>query len=431
LGGGAEFLMLRAVRVLRILRLLRLLRLLKIVRHGYALYRLAVTFRIWVSALIFHYHLQRLARLILIAGVFWVTGANALYISEAVADSAVDSPYVRNYWLSYWGVIIFLISGMDAPEPVSLGARAAVTLLLVTGIVLVAVFTGEVVAILVRSAERRGRIALKPPGLKLAEHIVILGRNEHLGQLIHQIHAALGGRHYILVVCEDAEAIPSPGPESHRRVFGLQGDPSDDATLDATNLEDARRVIILSDARTADSMKRDNVSLMHAIASIARNRSLPMVVELKEPESLRYARSIETADCLVSRHFGEKLMSQAVLNAGVTEIYNELMSFSGYSNEFYRVVVPPMLVGKTFREAQEYFLDYDDEAILLVGIEPGHVPRAYTGFRLCVADASGAMTLPDHVLRAEDRLIVFGLERPSFDTRKPEEAWQGDELPRR
>ena len=430
-GGGAEFLMLRAVRVLRILRLLRLLRLLKIFRHGYAVYRLAVSIRIWGSALVFQYHLHRLARLLLLASVAWVAGANALYLSETVSADPTGH-YVSSYWNSYWGVLVFLISGMDAPEPDSLGARVIVTLLLIVGIILVAVFTGEVVSILVRTAERRGRMALKPPGLKLAEHIVILGRNQHLEKLVHQIFAAFGKRHYILVVSDDAESIPSTGPETHRRVFALAGDPSRDDVLDAANIEDARRVIVLADDRqNGTARERDNVSLMHALATISRHRTIPLVVELEEPESLRYAASLHTADCLVSQHFGEKLMSQAVLNAGVTEIYDELMTFSPQTNEFYRVSVPKDLLGKTFREAQEYFLDHDEEAILPVGVELDGLARAYSDFRLCVGDETGTAHLPDHLLSTDDRLIVCAFERPSFDTRKPEDAWQGDELPRR
>lgn len=433
LGGGAEFLALRAVRVLRVLRLLRLLRLLKVFRHGYAMYRLLVSIRIWVSAIIYHYHLERLARLLLITVVAWVAGSNALYISEALSsDGAEDVGYAVKYGRNYWGVLIFLISGMDAEEPLSLTARVIVTALLLIGTCLVAVFTGEVVSILVLSQHRRGKMRLKPPGLKLAEHVVILGRNEHLEQLIQQINAALGGKHYILVACEGAESIPATGSDADRRCFVVDGDPSRDDVLDAANIEAARRVIVLADQRHRDSHShQDNVSLMHALASIARHREVPLVVELQEPESLRYAESITSADCLVSRHFGEKLMSQAVLNPGVTTIYDELMNFSGQSNEFYRVVIPGDLVGKTFREVQEYFLDHDEEVILPVGVESGSAKRAYTAFELCVAGEGGEASLKDYVLTGRDRLIVIAYERPSFDTSKPEEAWQGNELPRR
>lgn len=124
-------------------------------------------------------------------------------------------------------------------------------------------------------------------------------------------------------------------------------------------------------------------------------------------------------------------MSQAVLNAGVTEIYDELMTFSAHTNELYRVSIPKDLVGKTFREAQEYFLDHDDEAVLPVGIDPDGQTRAYSDFRLCVGDETGTTPLADHVLSTNDRLIVCAFERPSFDARNPEDAWQGDELPRR
>ncbi len=431
LGIGSEFLMLRAVRVLRTLRLLRLLRLLRIFRHGYSVYRLAVIIRIRISALVFQYRLGRVARLVLLSALAWVAGANLLHLFESMGASPDHpSPYATDYWENYWGVIVFIISGMDAPEPVSLGAKIVVIALLVAGICIVAVFTGEVVAILVRSEQRSGRMALKPPGLRLAEHIVVLGRNDHLEQFIHQIHAAFGQRHYVLVVCEDAETIPSTGAATHRRVFALEGNPSRDDVLDAANIEDARRVVVLSaDQPNATPREKDNVALMHALAAVARNRTIPLVVELQQPESLLYAQPIKTADCLVSRHFGEKLMSQAVLNAGVTEIYDELMTFSPDTNEFYRVSVPRSLVGKTFREAQEFFLNHDAEAILPVGVERSGVP-AYHEFQLCIADQQDKVPLGSRVLAQDDRLIVCAFERPSFDTLQPDKAWLNSEIPR-
>jgi voltage-gated potassium channel len=429
MGIGSEFLVLRTVRLLRTLRLLRMLRLLRILRHGYSIYRLAVIIRIWTTAIVYQYRLGRVARLLLLSVLAWVAGANALHLIERVSENPTHpSPYASDYWETYWGVIVFIISGMDAPEPVSLGARVVVTTLLVAGICIVAVFTGEVVSILVRTEQRRGRMALKPPGLRLAEHIVILGRNDHLEKIIHQIHRAFGGRHYILVVCEEAETLPSPGPLTHRRVFALQGNPARDDVLDAANIEDARRVIVLSgDVGKVTPSERDDVALMHALAAVARNRAIPLVVELQEPESLRYASSIKTADCLVSRHFGEMLMSQSVHNGGVAEIYDELMTFSADTSEFYRVRVPSQLVGRTFRQAQEFFLDLDTESIVPVGID-GPGAHAYRDFRLCVADGTGRASLADHVLTDSDHLIVCAFDRPSFDMGKPEMAWH--EIPR-
>jgi len=431
MGIGSEFLMLRTVRLLRTLRFLRLLRLLRILRHGYTLYRLAVVTRIYASALVYQYRLGRLARLGLISLASWIAGANLVHLIERLSTTAnSQSPYASDYWESYWGVLVFIISGMDAPEPISLGGRIVVTLLLLVGICIVAVFTGEVVSVLVRSEERSGRMALKPPGLKLVEHIVILGRNDHLEKIIQQVHHALAGRHYILVVCQEAEQLPSPGPRVHGRVFALEGNPARDDVLNAANLEDARRVIVLSAADTqASPLERDNIALMHAIAAVARNKRIPLVLELQEPESLRYASSIQSADCLVSRSFGEMLMSQSVHNKGVAEIYDELMTFSPNTNEFHRLRVPPSLVGSTFRQAQEYFLDLDSEAILLLGID-GPEQQAYQDFRLCVGnDADNP--LRDHVLTASDYLIVCAVERPGFEPHHPEKAWQTHELPRR
>jgi voltage-gated potassium channel len=432
---GSGFLALRAVRgmrMLRLLRLLRLVRLLKFIRYGYLLFRGLVNARIWASSVVYHYRLGRLGRLLVGVVVAWIVGANLVYGTECLAcDEAADSPYGANYWRSYWNIIVVLISGMDTQAPVSVAGRIEVALLLVAGICVVGMLTGEIVSILVRSAQRSGKMALKPPGLRLDQHIVILGRNEHLQNIIVQVHAALGGQHYILVVCPDADQLPSTGRKTHHRVFGLADDPSRREALEFANLGHALRVIVLSEHPGEQSARdRDNVALMHALAAVARNRTVPLVVELQEPESLRYAAAIDNAECLVSRHFGERLISQAVLNPGVTEVYHRLMTFTGDSNEFYSVEVPPALLGKTFEEAQEHFLDDDDEAVVLVGLDDSAVSVPYERFVLGVDNGSDEPDLGDHVLDATDRLIVVAYQRPQFATVDEEDLWKGNVLAR-
>jgi Trk K+ transport system NAD-binding subunit len=298
--------------------------------------------------------------------------------------------------------------------------------LLIAGMIIGAIFTGEVVAILVRSEERRGRIALKPPGLRLEDHVVVLGRNEHLEGLLSQLYKAYGQNHYLLVVCEDAETIPSPCPDSKDRLFALEGNPSRSNILEAANIENARRVVILSSGNAnSTAREKDNMALMHALATIGKNKNVPMVVELQESESLVYAKTLGNTDCIVSRFFGEKLMSQAILHPGITEIYDELMTVDRKHNELYRVSTPPHLVGKTFRQAQAFFLDYDEAAILLIGVESANA-RAYHGFRLGIPDETGSVPIANHILSPDDRLLICALERPSFDTLQPEKAWQND-----
>jgi len=433
-GFGSEFLALRTVRILRMMRLARLLRLLRLWHGGYQIVQMLSVAKTWIFAVIDRYRLRRIASIFAIVFMAWVAGANALYLTERYgADPENRGPYLEGhegqhkdkqsewdaYLDAYWWVDIYLVSGFDAPTPVTWAARVAVTTLLLGGVLVTAVFESEVTTAYIMSASRRGKMALMPPRLPLSEHVVILGRNEHLDRIIAEVYAAKRGRYYTLVVCEDAESIPSPGKPIHARVFALAGNPAKDDVLTKAHIESARLVIVLSEG--GDKLApadRDNVTLMHALAVVARNKKIPIVIDLVDPESLKYASPIERADCVVSRNYGEMLMAQAVHHGGIPEIFENLTTFSTGNSGFYRVKVPPYLVGRTFRQAQEYFVDLDTEAILPVGID-GPGPRSFEEFRLGVADETGKVSLANHVLLASDWLIVCSLDVPSFDTGLP------------
>lgn len=401
---------------LRLFRSLRMFRLFRIVGFRRTIGRFIRVSKTQFSAIDSQYRLGTLARLVGVAVVIWIVGSNVLYYIERIWGSARTSGATDiGYWHYYWLVNVFVVSGMDVDEPVSVPGKIVVTCLLLSGVSIIAIFTGEVTTILVKLSERRGKMMLKPPELKFTDHVVILGRNDHLENIIIELNRAFCGTRYILVVCDDAESIPSPGREAHSRVFALEGNPTRDDVLDAANVENAFGVIVLSgstNAREKDSEK-DDVALMRAIAAIARNKRIPLVVELQNPHSTIYASAIESADCIVGRKFGEMLISQSVQNGGVVDIYDNLMTFRGDTNEFYRIEVPRSLVGRTFRDAQAFFLDYDSEPIIPVGIDRNCDPP-FSGFQFCIADQLGVNPFDKRILEKTDMLIVCACGQPSF-----------------
>ncbi len=425
---AAEFLMLRmlrGIRLLRLLRLLRLIRLFKFFRYGYLIYRGLVTSTIWISKLNERYRLHQLARLFGYIIIAWIIGANLLYFSESKIIGVKDGPY-SSYWQSYWHIIIVLVSGIEDKEPVSLLGRVEVTLLMLIGVCFVGILTGEIVSIIVKRLQRSGMVVLKPPNAKVKEHIVILGRNMLLNNIILQVNAATKGRHYILVVCKDVEKLKIGDPEVYKRVLALPCDPLRVADLKEACLDQAIRVIILSeDTEEGDLKSRDNHSLMRALATICYNRNVPMVVELLDDESFKYAVTLDTVEFMVGRQYGEKLIAQAVLNPGVTEIYNSLMTFAGDSNEFYTIPTPAPLVGKTFRQAQLHFLDFDMEAIILIGVDRSPKEKPNTDFILAPGALESAGGAADSTLKEEDNLILLAFERPSIDKFDKEDLWTG------
>lgn len=429
---ATEFMLLRSfrgIRLLRFLRFLRILRMLKFIRYSYLIYRGWISFRIWFSAICDQYRLRQLGSLFVWLLILWVFGSNLLFFTEKWI-SGVEGPY-SGYWQAYWHILIVLISGIEDKEPLSLLGRIEVTVFLIGGIIVVGMLTGEIVSILVRKIQRAGKLTLKPPEGKMEQHIVILGDNGHRNNVIKQVNAALSGKYFFLVVSPNADEIKVTDKEGFDNVFALAGDPLKSEVLDASDVDDSLRVVILANhGSNEDISLNDNRSLMIALAVASRMKDIPMVVELRTADSLRYARNLAGVDFLVSRHFIERMASQAILNPGVTYIYNELMTFTGDSSEFYSVPVPNELIGKTFKDAQLYFLEMDNEAVVLVGIDCSPEEDPNTHFWLNPVDSQDQLPPSDIVLSQGDNLIVIAYERPAIVGVEEEDLWSGKILQR-
>jgi hypothetical protein len=212
-------------------------------------------------------------------------------------------------------------------------------------------------------------------------------------------------------------------------VFALSGDPLDTAAMEQMDLQDAIRVIVLTSDKIEDE-NIDNRTLMETVAVRCRNAKVPIAVELQNEASLRYASPLDDVEFMISKHYGAKMISQAVLNPGVTRVYNELMTTTNDSSEFYTVAVPPELAGKSFKFAQLYFLNQDDEALTLIGIERPGEDRSGRKFVLYPGSPQLGTITPDTVLNKDDRLVLIAVDYPSFVRIDQEDLWQGKILSR-
>ncbi len=411
------------LRMLRGFRLLRLLRLIEFFRYRFLIYRSINLFCTWFGSFNYQYRLQQLRNLFLWVTLAWILGANLLYFTELL-NGIEDGPYSL-YWQTYWHIIIVLISGIEDKEPVSLLGRVEVTLLLIVGIIIVGMLTAEIVSILVKRIQRIGMVAVKPPNARLSNHIVILGTNSHLDHILHQLYAALKGKYYFLIVSPDAENHKISDPLIYKRVLARSGDPVQMKILDESDVDSALRVAVLAADENLPPQSIDNKTLMITLAVACRRKGIPMVVELKTRESMSYAKQLPGIDFVVGGRYVEYLACQAVLNPGVTEIYYELMNFIREDNELYTIPLPSHLVGKSFQDAQLHFLDYDQESIVLIGVDRSPPDAPHTRFWINSGVTQKGLSNTNLILNAGDNLIVMAYERPFHPAFEKEEIWSG------
>jgi voltage-gated potassium channel len=400
----------RTLRVFRLIRLLRLMRIIRLFRFSGLIYRGFLRIRVRITALTYRYRAGPLAMLFLFALGAWVLGANLLYLTESGLGASGSA--FANYWDAYWHVIIVLMSGIEDKEPVSLLGRIEVTIMMLLGIIIIGYLTGEIVSLLVQKWQRSGLIALIPPKSKLKNHIVILGMNEHLNRVIGQIDAALDGTYFFLIVDEAADALPIISPQLKRRVFALVGDPREKAVLDQAHIDEAARIVVLARSKQPSESQQDidNRSLIVTIAATLRKRvrEIPTTVEILDRANLDYAKHLPGVDYVVGQRFGERLISQAVLHPGVTEVYHELFNFTDDSNEIYFIPPPKQLIGQTLQEARRFFLLYGKAPITLIGIQR---PRQAGGLetKWCIEKK-----FFNHVFVGNETLMILAFKYPKL-----------------
>jgi hypothetical protein len=163
---------------------------------------------------------------------------------------------------------------------------------------------------------------------------------------------------------------------------------------------------------------------MTTVAVVCRKQGIPLSVELLNEDSLRYTHCLPEVDFVAGQAYGERMISQAVLNPGVTEVYDHLLTFTGDSNEIYCIRVPEELVGKTFTEAQLYYLDDDSEAITMIGIDRSPRERPSSVFSLCPLAPQARLSRDELVLRESDRLLVLAYSRPARSLLTSEDRWR-------
>ncbi len=415
--------------VLRLVRVVRLLRLLNFVRYRYSFHFCFLALRTWFSTINHQYRLRQLGDLLVWALLTWIIGANLLYLTENffavenISDQKI-SPFAE-YYKSYWSIIIVLISGIEDKEPLSLLGSIEVTLFMIVGIIIIGMLTGEIVSIIVKQMQRLGKVTIKPPHSVLKKHILILGENRHLENILHQLHDALKSYYYFLIVSPQAEELKVTNHPVYKRVLALSADPVHSHVLDEAHADDALRTIVLAEESETSLQAIDNKSLMITLAMACRKNGVPTVVELKARGSLNYAKELLGVDFVVSRHYVERLACQAVLNPGVTDVYYELMNFTDIDSEFYTVPLPAELIGKRFQDAQLFFLDYKKEDIVLIGIDRSPPDMPNTRFWINPAYSRSGLSEQDLILREGDSIIVIAYQRPSFAEIEQEDLWSG------
>jgi voltage-gated potassium channel len=126
------------------------------------------------------------------------------------------------------------------------------------------------------------------------------------------------------IVLVDAFLDELPPELQKRSLHFVKGNPVRDQTLTRAAIDHARHAIILS--RDPGDPASDNLNVTIALAIEGRNRKTITVVECVDQASEELLRKVGCDRIVCTSRFGANFVSQELLNPGVQEVINDMLS---------------------------------------------------------------------------------------------------------
>lgn len=263
-----------------------------------------------------------------------------LHLVETYSGSAPDDSPYRTLAGTMWEVAVFLFSGYDATPPSTTIGRVLSFVCLFSGIALVLMLTADLSSQLVATAlAGRGR-----QRIRTRNHIVLCGWHYTAHALVQQlISRERNPRREIVVIDDKTEVLQVYDPDVHL----VRGDPTDLEVLERANAGRAHTAIIPIDWKL-DEEVQDSRTTLAAMAVRSLNENIYTCVEVLHPQNKRHIQRTGVEEVICLGDFSQRMIASAAVAHGLSRLLDDVLTFN-LGSEIYRVPLPPVLAGKSFR----------------------------------------------------------------------------------
>lgn len=306
------------LNLFRVLRLLRLLRLYRIFVYHDPLEKLAKAFR--SNSLLYGVACSMVGTTILL-------GAIAFYVVEGGTNSNVGGPFDAIWWT----VVTLTTVGYGDTVPHTMVGRVVAMALMLSGVVLFAVFTGVMSQTLVGYLldVRKERIRMS----STVNHVVICGWSRRGSMIADELRHLLPDEEIIVFAdCEE----PMDMPEG---VTFLRGDACKEAELGKIRLGMARSVVVLAPEGDSLAVSDGYTALVvYTVRSFERKLSgqgiirltpIHICAELMDPENFDHLKVAGADEVVHTALVGSNLLAHSSLKPGMAPVVTELLSWWG------------------------------------------------------------------------------------------------------
>jgi len=307
-------------------------------------------------------------------------GSSLTVLSQwGISYNFKDSLFQKKYSQYFWAVIIELVSGFDvekdklALNPVS---DILTVIVLITGIIIFAIFTGQIVSMFIHVRQRHNHLPEKPPHFKFKRPIVICGINHKL----HAIIRGLRGNHLakgreIVVVGQESDTVQKGEKEYYEDTWYVKGDQADRSILaNALGGKESAAIILWEKNKCPDINDRyaDSKALETALAIEGYRQNTHTLLELKDESNIPHLEYTKINEWISVKEYGIKLTAQAALQEGMGKIYHHLLGACQKENEnnqiyFTQFPLPPGIEGCSYAQIREKLTTIGKLDVTLVG----------------------------------------------------------------
>lgn len=200
----------------------------------------------------------------------------------------------------------------------------------------------------------------------IKNHVVICNWTTKADIIVRQLHDdSVREKNPIIVITDRPELVPKSTDKAYRGLLIIGGDPANKDILERADIQNARTAIILADESNLEAADSQSILIQLAIDSI--NPSVHTIVELVKSTSEMYFQYTHVNEIICLEQLSEKLLSQAALTPGLSEVYMNLLTQSSDTNEIYLEELPRTFIGLTYEEAEKQVVGMKDKDIILIG----------------------------------------------------------------